>query len=146
MEKDYTNKTDESFVEDGKAKEEAFIDSFKDDKDDDIVDLSITPEETRIKNIFGKYSKEGKFGISLAKSDSSFYVDRKGGIEGTNLFKIKAVLDKNNEYLICKEYLSTDFVENCVDNSNIKKMSLSLFNFKIKYLYEMWGDGFERGL
>ncbi len=40
MEKDFTNKTDESFVEDGKAKEEAFIDSFKDDKDDEVVDLT----------------------------------------------------------------------------------------------------------
>lgn len=39
MEKDFVNNTDESFVEDGKAKEEKFIDSFKDDKDE-IVDLT----------------------------------------------------------------------------------------------------------
>ena len=39
MEKDFVNNTDESFVEDGKAQEEKFIDSFKDDKDE-IVDLT----------------------------------------------------------------------------------------------------------
>lgn len=40
-----------------------------------LIDINIVPEEVETKDIFGKTIKEGKFGISIARPDASFYID-----------------------------------------------------------------------
>ena len=41
------------------------------------LDFQVVPEEVETKDIFGKTIKEGKFGISIARSDASFYLENK---------------------------------------------------------------------
>ncbi len=62
------------------------------------LDLEVVPEEVETKDIFGKTIKEGKFGISIARSDASFYLKNKDNSVGPRLIKVLAVEHKEGSY------------------------------------------------